>query len=178
MDDYLRSLQLTLTIFCDSKTNVPRVAQLTQKTNQFNLTTKRYTEAEIQSFLASPRWSVYAFSLADMFGDFGLTGVALVTFDPSRAAAEIDTLLLSCRVLGRNVEFAFFDYVVDQLHARGVRNLRASYFLTKKNAQVESLYDSRGFKLLKQEDGGKTYSLDVEDYRPAKIDYIQVQVGG
>ncbi len=177
MEEYLRALDLVLTISCDSPKTIGRVAQLTQKTNQFNLTTKRYAETDIESFVSSPDWLVHTFSLADRFGDFGLTGVAILHLDSVRRSADIDTLLLSCRVLGRNAEIKFFDFLVDQMRERGVESVSARYLPTKKNSQVEGFYDARGFQLVQGDSAGKTYQLALAGYRSASIDYIQVRKG-
>ena len=174
-EDYLRSLGLALTLHVNDATLVPRVAQLTQKTNQFNLTTRRYTEADIHRFLADGAHLVLAFRVADRFGDYGITGLAIVEHAPGTQRARIDTLLMSCRVLGRNVERALFDRLVADLAARGARVLEAEYVRTPKNAQVEDLFDRFGLRVTETSDQRKRYQLNLADYAPAGIDYIEVR---
>jgi FkbH-like protein len=143
-DHYLASLDMTMTVGIDDARHVARIAQLTQKTNQFNLTTRRYDEAEIRRFMADPDWLVAHCSITDIFGDSGVVGVALVR-GVSGATAEIDTFLLSCRVIGRRAETAFLRFLLDTLSQRGVADVRASYVPTAKNALVERFWPEHGF---------------------------------
>jgi FkbH-like protein len=177
IDDYLRSLKLELTIFCDSPITVARIAQLTQKTNQFNMTTKRYTEADINSFVASKDCLVYAFSMSDNFGDFGLTGVAIILLNSKDNEAEIDTFLLSCRVLGRNAEIKFLDFVIHELKKHGVKRIRGSYIPTNKNTQVSMFFEARGFNVVEDIGVVKSYQLEVDNYENCSIEYITVNMG-
>ncbi len=178
LDDYLKSLELKMTIFTDAEEHVPRIAQLTQKTNQFNLTTQRYTEPAIRNFTRSDDSAVYAFRLEDKFGDYGLTGVAILTFDRQGNSAHLDTLLMSCRVIGRNVELAFIDRIMEDLSDRGVATLTASYKRTAKNSQVSDLFDRLGFTE-QHAPGGETksYQIAVGDYKAHGIPYIDIQAG-
>ena len=106
MSDYLEPLGMKVVIFKDEITFSSRISQLTQKTNQFNLTTIRYTESQIKRLIKSDDHLVYIASVNDKFGDSGLTGLCLIKF-LDFDAAEIDTFLLSCRIIGRNIEYAF-----------------------------------------------------------------------
>lgn len=174
LEDYLKSLELKMTIYQDPAEHLPRVAQLTQKTNQFNLTTRRYTEADIQGYFDSDSSAVYAFRLEDKFGDYGLTGVAVVRYEDGGETAVIDTLLMSCRVIGRNVEFAFFDRIMQDIRARGAKEVRAEYLRTPKNDQVNDLYDRIGFTRTDGNDTQHSYTLTAADYAPPDIPYIDV----
>ena len=151
LDDYLLSLNMHMTVGVDSASHLPRLAQLTQKTNQFNLTTRRYTEQEMARMLEDPSTSVYHFSLADNFGDSGVVGLAIVTRSES-GCADIDTFLMSCRVIGRSAELAFLSKIVDCLRAEGVEVLTARYIPTRKNAPVAHFLDDAGFELLENGD--------------------------
>lgn len=144
IEDYLVSLGLRLKIYAGDAVPVARAAQLSQKTNQFNLTTRRYTEADIQQMLSSDAYVVAMFSVADRYGDYGVTGMAIVRQDGE--LATVDTFLMSCRVIGRNIEYAFFDQLVQRLQARGVSRVRGEYFSTPKNDQVSGFYESLGFQ--------------------------------
>ncbi len=143
VEEYLDGLGMRLTISPARDEHVVRVAQLTQKTNQFNLTTRRYTEADIQGFLAAPDMDVFQVSLADRMGEYGLTGVLITRTTQERLL--VDTMLLSCRVLGRNVEHALFAFLVRHAAARGARTVVGEYLPTAKNAQTADLYPRFGF---------------------------------
>jgi FkbH-like protein len=157
MGAYLRSLEMRLTVEKLDGLNKARFAQMTQKTNQFNLTTKRYTEADIQSF-ADKGGLVYGLRVKDKFGDSGLTGLIMVAVD--NKTAFIDTLLLSCRVLGRGIENVFINHILKKLKKFGISNVKAVYFKTAKNAQVEKFYDIAGFTV-------KSACSDRTDYEIA-----------
>jgi FkbH-like protein len=145
VDEYLSSLGMVATIQELRPESVPRVAQLTQKTNQFNLTTRRYSDAQIEEFRKDPCAAVFTLSAADKFGDMGLTGVMIARKDVREGM--IDTLLLSCRVLGRQLETAFVRHVLAALELKwGVERWHAEYIPTKKNQQTESFWSSQGFE--------------------------------
>ena len=166
MNEYLKSLELKLTVHADSREYLPRIAQLTQKTNQFNLTTKRYTETDIENFMDSDRARVYVFRLEDKFGDYGLTGVAIVTTGEDPADGLVDTYLMSCRVIGRRVEEAFFETILGDLRRRGIQILTANYRQTPKNAQVADFWDRLGFTpQAGNSEDEKSYRIALADYR-------------
>jgi FkbH-like protein len=175
VEDFIRSLGLHLRLHFNARQFVPRVAQLTQKTNQFNLTTIRYSEEEITRVVADQRALVISAEVADRFGDYGLTGVVIVFLDPPARTATIDTFLLSCRVLGRHVETAILDAVIAHLSKAGFSRVLGRYVKTRRNSQVEDYYDRHGFVLTNELPEQKDYLLDVSDYRPANIDYIGVE---
>lgn len=136
LDEYYASLQMKIHIERATDTAVARIAQLTQRTNQFNLTTRRYTDADVRARVANPEWLVYTLSLKDRFGDLGLIGAAMVRVgDP---AWELDTFLMSCRALGRRVEEAFVAYLVDLAAAEG-KPLRGVFIPTKKTAPIQEM---------------------------------------
>ncbi|HEU4422005.1 MAG TPA: HAD-IIIC family phosphatase, partial [Pilimelia sp.] len=144
IEDYLASLQMIMRVGVDDERHVARIAQLTQKTNQFNLTTRRYSEAQILEFMRDPDCLVAHFSLADIFGDSGLVGLAIV-HGATGPVAGWDTLLMSCRVIGRRAEQAFVRHVLRRLEAGGVKRVRASYRPTAKNEMVRDFWPSIGF---------------------------------
>jgi FkbH-like protein len=150
LESYYAALQQTIEIEPLSPANLQRVAQLTQKTNQFNLTTKRYTEQALSQLAANPGANVYALRVTDRFGDNGITGVA-ITCD-REGSCEIDTLLLSCRVLGRTVETAFLSFLAGECKSRGVERLEGCFIPTKKNAPAADVYSKHGFETC--ENGG------------------------
>lgn len=140
---FLNSLDMRLTITPVSPEDVPRVAQLTQKTNQFNLTTRRYTENDIFRLLGNDRWHLFKASLKDSYGDFGI--ILLCFIYAENDTPEIDTFLMSCRAMGRGVEKIFLNEIEKKLYALGKTDLRASYIPSKKNAVVKEFYPDTGF---------------------------------
>lgn len=142
--DFLASLGLRVRVFAPTGAQLGRVTQLINKTNQFNLTTIRRDEAEVTRLAASPDHRLYAAEVSDRFGDYGLVAVAVVaTGSPSW---EVDTLLMSCRVLRRGLEDAILQCVADDAHAAGATTLLGSYRPSAKNGQVASFYPDRGFR--------------------------------
>jgi FkbH-like protein len=159
MDTYLRSLEIKLTIEKLNEFNKARFAQMTQKTNQFNLTTRRYTETEIQSF-ADNGALVYGLRVKDKFGDNGLTGLMVILIE--KQVAYIDTLLLSCRILGKGIEYFFVKYILNKLKEIGIQQVQALYIKTTKNEQVEKFYDGIGFTVKKTLQDSTDYELIIE----------------
>ena len=154
---FLESLDIQITIEEANGFNIPRIAQMTQKTNQFNLTTKRYTDADVKEFLTHG-WRIWCISVADRFGDNGITGCIMINND------EIDTFLLSCRILGKGIEVAFLKKILSLLKDNGIRSLKASYVPTAKNVQVKDFYDRCGFSCIEEEtDGCRKYILELKD---------------
>ncbi len=158
-EDFYRSLQQQAELAPVSPATLARVAQLTQKTNQFNLTTKRYSEPQITALASQPEWRVLSIRVRDRYCDNGLVGVA-ITRDCG-GACEIDTFLLSCRVIGRTVETALLAYLCEQARARGCRTLEGWFLQSKKNAPAREFYPSHGFAAAEEKDGGVRYRLDL-----------------
>jgi len=177
IEEYLASLELKLTIFEDNESIIPRMSQMSQKTNQFNLTTKRYTEVDIRNFVISDDSKVFSFSVSDKFGDSGVTGLCIIYFDKKNQTANIDTFLMSCRIIGRNIEYVFMDYLVNFFKNIKIKNVIAKYIKTYKNEQVKEFYDKCSFSLIKSNNGIKDYELFVDEYKPKKIKYIEVNNG-
>lgn len=172
LTDFIRSLEIQIDIIQADRFNILRIAQMTQKTNQFNLTTHRYTEADITAFLERGDM-VYCISVRDKFGDNGITGAIILKREGDHAA--VDTLLLSCRILGKGIETAFVKTVLNLLHGQGITSVEACYVPTAKNGQVCDFYDKIGFELLSENDGVKAYSLSMGG--PFKIDdYYKITI--
>lgn len=145
IDDYLRSIDMEITMNINNKSQLKRISQLVNKTNQFNLTTKRYSESQVLEIMKNNQ--VFSFSLIDKFGDLGLIAIVIISNN------NIDSFLMSCRVLGRNIEQKIL-YLISN-HLKVV--LTASYTKTAKNSQVEYFYDRFATKI---NDGkNKTYQL-------------------
>jgi FkbH-like protein len=160
IEAYLASLEMVLTIKRNDKTSTERVAELTQKTNQFNLTTKRYTVEQINNFMSwMPTHYVYTLAVRDKFGNSGLTGVCIIT------GCVIDTFLLSCRIIGRNIEYAFLDYIINDLERHNNYAALIGKFVDKdKNIQTKDFYSRCGFKNVNTTDDVTTFTLRFDDY--------------
>lgn len=168
---FLESLDIQITLESANEFNIPRIAQMTQKTNQFNLTTKRYTDADVKGFLVKG-WKIWCISVADRFGDNGITGCIMVNGD------TIDTFLLSCRILGKGIEKAFIKKILAMLKVSGVETVKAVYLPTAKNAQVAEFYEHCGFSCVTENaDGGKEYEFDLKsaDLEIEKYYHIKVK---
>lgn len=159
-EEYLASLEMVMRVGFDDERHVARIAQLTQKTNQFNLTTRRYSEAQVSAFMRDPDWLVAHFSLADVFGDSGLVGVALVRGVTGKTA-EVDTFLMSCRVIGRRAEQAFARHVLQRLADAGVERVVARYEPTPKNDMVRSFWASVDFTRAGEDGDAAVYEWDL-----------------
>ncbi len=175
IDDYLASLQIELKIDKDNLSNIQRLSQLTQKTNQFNLTTIRYTENQITQLVNSEKSYVYAVFVKDKFGDSGLTGLCIVKQDyKEKLNVNIDTFLMSCRIIGRNIEYAIIDVIIKNMVQMGYTKISASYIRSDKNIQADSFYESIGFDLIKHEDGIKNYTLNIDENYINRNSFINV----
>jgi FkbH-like protein len=155
LTDFYRSLEMKAEIRTDDLFSVKRLAQLTQKTNQFNLTTRRYTEAEMEAFIQSDSCHVVSLRLQDRFGDNGITGLAIVKIEND--VWHVDTFLLSCRIIGRTAETALLAHILEMAKAAGARRLIGEYIPTRKNALVKEMFRQHGFVF-----NQKHWELDVQ----------------
>ncbi|MDD1518429.1 haloacid dehalogenase [Bradyrhizobium sp. WBAH10] len=166
-EDYLQSLDMELQVNPFDAVGRKRIAQLISKSNQFNLTTRRYSEADVASAEADPRRITMQMRLTDTFGDNGMIGVVIA--DIGTDALEIDTWLMSCRVLGRGVPEATLDLLVARARELGKGFVRGVYIPTKKNMMVADHYRNLGFELTGKRPGGETaWELSVHGYQDKK----------
>ncbi len=161
-DEFLKSLEMEAEISPFREIYFDRITQLTNKTNQFNLTTKRYTLAEIKSASESPEHITLYCRLKDKFGDNGI--ISLVIGEIHGDNLKIILWLMSCRVLKRGVEDLMLDCIVREARKRGCIKLTGIYIRTKKNSMVESLYKDFGFSLLSSEDDHTEWELELNNY--------------
>jgi len=173
-DDFYRSLQQEAEIAPLTKASLTRIAQLTSKTNQFNLTSRRYTEQQISEMVSSPGCDCFSIRVRDRFGDNGLVGVAITRFEGERC--EIDTLVLSCRVIGRTVETAFLSFIADHARKLGARRLRGWFLPTTKNAPARDFYPSHRFTLLEQNGKGILWELNLSQVPVSCPEWVKVTV--
>jgi FkbH-like protein len=141
VDDYLAQLEIQVQLAPCDEANLPRVMQLINKTNQFNLTTRRRTDAEVRALLAAGAYA-QAMRAGDRFGDSGLTGVLIAV--PENGGLRVDTWLMSCRVLGRRLEEVMFAALVRYAAEHRYTHIRGEYIPTAKNSQVADLYPRLG----------------------------------
>jgi len=164
-EDYIRSLGIHVKLTSDDHKNVARIAQLTQKTNQFNLTTRRYSELEMEGFITNPRYHVFSGSVSDTYGDSGITLLAVIApMDETSKQARIDTFLMSCRIIGRNIEHAVLGEILRHLKEKGYESVRSEYIPTPKNDQVRLFYEQNGFDLIEDVNESKQYRLNLNTY--------------
>ena len=161
LESYLYSLDMQLDVIPADEHNLARIAQMTQKTNQFNLTTRRYSEAELRQCL-DQGWRIYCVSVSDRFGDSGITG-AIIMQPVDDITLNIDSLLLSCRILGKGIEEAFVKTVFNLMRLDGYRMLTADFLPTAKNGQTADFYDRMGMICeAASADGVKHYTMPLE----------------
>ncbi len=161
--EYLKSLEMVGTIKAFEPMYMARIAQLTNKSNQFNLTTRRYTQAEIEKTAADDRYITLYGRLADKFGDNGVVSVVIAKKDGD--VLHVELWLMSCRVLKRDMEFAMMDTLVSEAKKAGCKEIKGYYYPTAKNKMVEKFYEWQGFVQEKQDDRGNTvWSCQVKDY--------------
>ncbi len=167
IDAYLKGLEMVGVARKFDPLSYSRIAQLTQRSNQFNLRTVRYTEDDIQRVAMDERYIALYYTLRDKFGDHGIIAVTILE---KRSSTElfIDTLLMSCRVLKRGMEEFIINKLVDTAKDSGYKTIRAEYIPTSKNSMVKDLYSSMGFTVIQD----SQYLLDIEKYIK-KIHYIK-----
>ncbi|MCI9336340.1 MAG: HAD-IIIC family phosphatase [Lachnospiraceae bacterium] len=156
---YLRQLAMEISREAP-EANSERLTQLVNKTNQFNLTTKRYEQAAMEKLLRDAGKRVYLYRVKDCFGDNGI--IAAVILDLTQAVPMIDTFVMSCRVMGRNLENAIVEDIEKELYSQGFSSLQARYLPTAKNKPVENLFEKLDYRILAtDESGGKLYETPL-----------------
>jgi len=162
IDEYLKSLETEIHIRKARTEDIHRVAQLSQKTNQFNLTTKRYTELDIHNMINSDKYLVYVASVKDKFGDNGQCVVVIVE-KKDYVTVNIDTFIMSCRVMGRFIEDSIISYIERDVRDKGFDEVRAYYYPTKKNIPVKDLFDRLGYDVINvdENNGNKDYKIKL-----------------
>ncbi len=164
-DDYLKSLNMKAEITSFKPIYLERISQLSNKSNQFNLTTKRYSLADIEEVNNSDSYIKIYGKLEDIFGDNGVISVAIGNIK-NKDELHIDLWIMSCRVLKRNMEFAMMDKFVEKAKEKNIKTIYGYYYPTLKNKMVKDFYDLQGFELVNEdESGNKTYKLEVKKYK-------------
>jgi len=176
LEEFLRSLDIKAEIrYADSFT-IPRVTSLINRTNQFNLTTRRYSQAQVEGMCSQPdRFQVYTMKISDRFGDEGIVGVAIVRKE--KETWVIDSFLMSCRVIGRGVETALLAKIVEDAKANGASVLIGEYIPTPKNQPTSNFYRDHNFKRICQKNGTIRWELDLKKSTVNIPDWVKVSYG-
>lgn len=165
LDDFLKQLGLKGRIGLADYNSLNRIVQLLNKTNQFNLTTHRYTYGEIEKIFLSDKYRIYTLNAEDKYGSYGLTGVCIVEFS-NKNYIEISDYLLSCRILGREYEYFFLNHVIKLIKYSfpDCETISAQYIVTPKNNSVSDFYEKMYFECIYQDQNMKKYLLKMKDY--------------
>ena len=162
-DEYLKSLEMVATAHKFDEFEIPRISQLTQRSNQFNLRTIRYTEAEIEEICKDDKYFTLSFSLKDKFGDYGLISVVIMEKQDDKTLF-LNTWLMSCRVLKRGMEEFIINKVIETAKENGFKKVIGEYIKTPKNSMVENIYSKLGFADL----GNGKFEADVNKFKENK----------
>jgi FkbH-like protein len=175
IEEYLRSLDMKIKLERFNEFNLPRIAQLIQRSNQFNLMTRRYSESDCERFMNDEAgFFPFSVTLKDKFGDYGL--ISVVNLKLGRGEMQIDEYLMSCRVIQRGVENFVMNRIFSFARNKGVSRVTARYIRTKKNAMVSEFFGQFGFtKTVTDTDGNSDWECDVETYemKPVFMDIFQ-----
>ncbi|MCH5258137.1 MAG: HAD-IIIC family phosphatase [Lachnospiraceae bacterium] len=173
--EYLLSLEMKGTIRPFEAVYMARIAQLTNKSNQFNLTTRRYTQSDIERFAGSDEYITRYGKLEDKFGDNGVVSVVIGRKDNTDKILHLELWLMSCRVLKRDMEYAMMDSMVQACRECGLEAMIGYYYPTAKNAMVSRFYDTMGFaKIDEGEDGSTVWRFNIPDRYEKKNTVIEV----
>lgn len=167
LDEFLRSLDMRIEMAPFDATGRKRITQLINKTNQFNVTTRRYTDAQVAAFESSPAHYTLQVSVRDRFGDNGMVSVVICERGPEEW--RIDTWLMSCRVLNRRIEEAICNRVARDARQAGARRLLGQYLPTERNGIVADLFQRLGFEAQATGTPGRDWALDLQRYEPFDV---------
>lgn len=175
LSTYLEGLGTSVEIGAASERDLARLHQLFSKTNQFNLTTKRYTLSQLQQFTESSEWLFEWIRVKDKFGDLGLVGTYLVNL--GTRAPEIDSFILSCRAMGRGIETAVCNRIKEKVFENGAGTLFARFAPTPKNRPAQSFYESQGFDVVAEDESGeKRYRMALSEACPRDCAALTVTI--
>jgi FkbH-like protein len=183
LDDYLKSLGMLLHVTPIDDFTRPRIVQLIHRTNQFNLTTRRHSEVDVLNMTPERGYHIFSIRLEDRYGDNGTVGVAILRLlddDPAfprQRVALLDTLLMSCRILGRNVEQMFLAYLTDFAAQRGAQQVIGEFVPSAKNRMVADFYPKFGYDPLPANGNTRRWALPLTQRRIERPPYITVRDG-
>jgi len=174
INQYLRNLQMEVTIKKADSFTIPRISQLTQKTNQFNMTTRRYLEENILKFSKDNSFIVLSVTVVDKFGDNGIVGCAII--ENKGVKWRVDTFLFSCRVIGRYIENLLLSYIINAAKKQNAKILVGEFIESKKNAPARNFYKENGFKLVEKKDQIEYWEYDISKFYSSP-DFIKLIEG-
>jgi FkbH-like protein len=173
LDDFLKSLEMIISIRPAEQKDIKRVSQLTNRTNQFNLTTRRYSETDIASMTEDESKRIYILTLKDKFGDNGIVGLAIVNCFSDKW--HIDTFLMSCRVIGRQAEDALVEQICKDAKEQLCEIIEAEHIKTAKNNLVADFWDKNGFKKMASDKNVTRYEMLLKEYKPKNLKYLKLE---
>jgi len=174
LEEFLKSLDMTVEIKYADKFSIPRITSLINRTNQFNLTTRRYTQAEVEEMNSQPeKFHIYSLRVMDRFGDEGIVGVAIVRKDGKNWI--IDSFLMSCRVIGRKIETVFLAKIIEDAKRNGVSYLIGEYIPTRKNEPAKSFYKDHGFEKIQEDEKITRWRLNLEKSTVKMPEWVRVK---
>lgn len=174
INDYLSSLDMKLKIYEIEETDIARAAQLTQKTNQFNLTTHRYTETDIHAMSNREDWKLWMGELEDRFGKYGK--IILCFVKTNGETGYIDTFLMSCRVMGRGVETAFLHFIEQNLAEIGIKKIKAKFIATQKNSVVKNFWKEHEYAILEDTATENTFYKNISPQKIVPVENNIIQI--
>ena len=176
LEEFLKSLNMTVEIKYANKYTIPRITSLINRTNQFNLTTRRYTQAEVEEMSNHPdKFQIYSLRVTDRFGDEGIVGVAIIRKE--REKWIIDSFLMSCRVIGRKIETAFLAKIVEDAKKNGVLYLIGEHIPTKKNKPASSFYKDHGFEKIYEDKKISRWRLNLKESTIKMPEWVKMKDG-
>jgi FkbH-like protein len=174
VNEYLASLQMTVSLHRFEKSRLGRIAQLVQRSNQFNLCTRRYSESACEQLMNEQDALPFSISLADKFGDYGL--IAVIVLKIEGQAVLIDEYLMSCRVLQRGVEYLAMNHIFAYARSKQLTKVVGRYIRSAKNDMVKDFYADFGFARSAEDASGSTWELAVTDYQPKETFFAAATV--
>jgi len=168
-NEFLKQMNIEVNVEKANSFSIPRISQLTLKTNQFNLTTRRYQEEEVSKFSSSEDKIVECVKVSDKFGDNGITGTYIIE-KKDNDEWIIDTFLLSCRIMGRGVEEIMMNQIIEKAKSSGIKKIKGEFIPTKKNKPAENFYEKLGFE---KEDKFWVFDTDNIMKKPEHIKVIK-----
>lgn len=169
---YLKSLEICLERV-DTRQNIGRLVQLLNKTNQFNLMTNRYEYSAVMHQIENNEKEYYMYRISDRFGDAGIVGIVGARYSPDGLSVQIEDFVMSCRVMGRFIEYAILDQVENDIREKGYHQIFAAYRPTAKNKPVEHFWDQAGYQLRDEKEEQKEYDIVLEQ-APKREYYVQI----
>ena len=172
-EEYLDSLQIKIKLCCNAFQSSARVSELSMKSNQFNVATRRYTESEILSMMSDNKFDIYSLEVSDKFGSAGLTGVVVIKY--AEDTAFVENFYMSCRVIGRGIEMGIWEKIFENAAKKGCKKLVAKYIESPKNSIVSDFFERLGLRIDSQADACRYYSIQISDFPTPTTPWIEFQ---